>query len=695
MLVSLVFISALSTASYSQSFQWIQSGGGAETPANSNLREKLTNMVADNFGNIYGLSYVTTPNLMIAGNPKISYAPFGIYSRALVSFDCAGNYRWSKILSSCNGNANYTNLVCDSQGNVNCTYHIGSGLNQVHFDSPEIFPFVITTIGNETIFNLTSFGLIKYDTNGVELWKRNLEGNFISSDINNKTNKINYIWNMVIDAQDNLYLDAGLYTGTFFNGAYVNNQVGVLVNYDAVSGTSRHIIKLNNQGLFVSGFPIDMPVYGFQNAKMVRNPVNGDFYFAGAYNQYTYPNSPPSFSGIVTDKIASKFILAYNNQGAYLWHVFEDVATTFAVTQTDTFTDIETDEQGNVYVTGNVSGDRGLNEPGAGIYTIGGFTFPVDTDCYTAALPIILKFNSLGQPLLETHPRYQTGGILNNITINGNEIAKTQSFLGLRWQDRVLPEPTSVRPPGGLVRFNKDTFKLIDLNFAPATSTDNFVPWSDIICDHLGNYYLGGTITDQATVNGNTVFTNGGETDFCIVKFGTNNCNCQVPTCRFATSAGKSATSVAFLYQGQNVYDTVSWNFGDNSTSSDVNPTHTYATPGVYNVCVTATNSCDSFQFCKLVDTTTLGSDTFIEDFSANLEISPNPAFGNTTIAYDATQVPVIEVYDLAGRLITKHEPTLQKGTWQLPLETVAQGMYLVVLTENGVVKMQKKLLVK
>lgn len=41
-----------------------------------------------------------------------------------------------------------------------------------------------------------------------------------------------------------------------------------------------------------------------------------------------------------------------------------------------------------------------------------------------------------------------------------------------------------------------------------------------------------------------------------------------------------------------------SWNFGDGSTSNTANPTHTYATNGIYNVCLTVTNVNGSNQKC-------------------------------------------------------------------------------------------------
>jgi len=45
------------------------------------------------------------------------------------------------------------------------------------------------------------------------------------------------------------------------------------------------------------------------------------------------------------------------------------------------------------------------------------------------------------------------------------------------------------------------------------------------------------------------------------------------------------------------------WDFGDGATSNLENPTHTYATPGVYDVCLTITHDSGSDSLCKSVDT--------------------------------------------------------------------------------------------
>jgi PKD repeat protein len=50
------------------------------------------------------------------------------------------------------------------------------------------------------------------------------------------------------------------------------------------------------------------------------------------------------------------------------------------------------------------------------------------------------------------------------------------------------------------------------------------------------------------------------------------------------------------------------WDFGDGSTSALMNPSHTYATPGTYNVCLTAWDVCGSDTVCQTVNAGTPAS---------------------------------------------------------------------------------------
>jgi hypothetical protein len=51
-----------------------------------------------------------------------------------------------------------------------------------------------------------------------------------------------------------------------------------------------------------------------------------------------------------------------------------------------------------------------------------------------------------------------------------------------------------------------------------------------------------------------------------------------------------------------------------------------------------------------------------------------------------------LELYDLAGRLLDRFEATEGKGQWEVTVNHYPVGLYIVVLRENNVVKLQQKL---
>ncbi len=57
-------------------------------------------------------------------------------------------------------------------------------------------------------------------------------------------------------------------------------------------------------------------------------------------------------------------------------------------------------------------------------------------------------------------------------------------------------------------------------------------------------------------------------------------------------------TAACFAPASNNTYQ---WNFGDGATSTNNNAVHAYTTEGTYNVCLTASNECDTLQTCQSI----------------------------------------------------------------------------------------------
>lgn len=653
-----------------QSWQWGKRGGGADALIYSQGPESVKSMATDALGNIFIISDVSKTGLNIDGVPKTSYANSGSSSNgALASFNCDGTYRWSKIIGG-GSQSSIADIKTDSQGNV---YIVGTFGNQGtgtpnHFDTDLVLPLCTNT---PAWAYCQTFYIAKYSNTGSFLWVKFPEPDNITTANLGK----GYPLKLVIDSNDNLHIFSVLYSGVFANGAYTNT----LPNYTV------HILKYNVLGNFISGIHPDITITNYsetQTLQFARNPVTGDYYFAGYY--FVYPGAlAPVVGGIAITH--NMFLTAFNAQGSYLWKI--ENTTEYSGERPK----ITTDNEGNIYFASWAFGTG--NEFGYTGDSFAGIIFPDNLD-NLITVPFVVKLNSSGQAIWGSNASYG-GQPMGGVVVNGNEVGLAVPMAKMRWGGQEIGyEGVGQSLDPALVRLNKNTGELIDMKKINSSATsENRV--ESIVADHLGNYYLGGKFSSQLFVGSTTLTNSGSESDFFVAKFGTNNCTCQVPTCMYkANNTATQPNTFDFKYIGQEVYTTVSWNFGDGSpTSNLVNPTHAYATTGIYNVCVTATNACDTYTFCKNLDTSILGTADFSLENPITLVLYPNPAQNQVNIQYESQAANAqLEIYDLTGRLIASHSTTEAKGTWQLPLHNMASGIYVVVLKENNQIIMQKKL---
>jgi hypothetical protein len=143
------------------------------------------------------------------------------------------------------------------------------------------------------------------------------------------------------------------------------------------------------------------------------------------------------------------------------------------------------------------------------------------------------------------------------------------------------------------------------------------------------------------------------------------------------------------------------WQWGDGTTSTGPYPTHTYATAGMYAVCLSITDAvgctntyCNNYYLQKSTNTmvtinvipevTTGVNDGFV-DYA--VDIFPNPSTGLINISFsDATQDARVDLLNSCGQLILSKEITHAVQT-TLDLSNQAKGMYFVkVQTGSGVV---------
>ena len=83
------------------------------------------------------------------------------------------------------------------------------------------------------------------------------------------------------------------------------------------------------------------------------------------------------------------------------------------------------------------------------------------------------------------------------------------------------------------------------------------------------------------------------------------------------TTAGPQPLTVQFNNTSSGDWTSFSWDFGDNTTSTEEAPGHTYTTPGVYSVTLTAFKG-ENFDSITKTDYITVNQETFRADFDAD-----------------------------------------------------------------------------
>lgn len=158
------------------------------------------------------------------------------------------------------------------------------------------------------------------------------------------------------------------------------------------------------------------------------------------------------------------------------------------------------------------------------------------------------------------------------------------------------------------------------------------------------------------------------------------------PVASFNYSA--NGANVVFVNASVNA-SSYSWDFGDNTTSTAVNPTHTYTANGAYTITLIA-----SSQAC--------GADTFSVDLELSvgigsidgvdmIQLYPNPTHGDVNLTFNSLNAQSFEVRitDATGRLIRSESMTNYLGKFNkvYDISDLARGMYnFTVSSEKGAV---------
>lgn len=133
------------------------------------------------------------------------------------------------------------------------------------------------------------------------------------------------------------------------------------------------------------------------------------------------------------------------------------------------------------------------------------------------------------------------------------------------------------------------------------------------------------------------------------------------------------------------------WEFGDEATSVEENPVHTYVSPGPYDVCLTITDEtgCDD-QYCKTIDVGTVG----VENLNAAaFTLNANPVNDLLEINFsNPSEKTIVSIYNLLGENVK--QITSSAAHVNIPVQDLSKGIYLVEVKngDNRMIKQIEKL---
>jgi PKD repeat protein len=153
------------------------------------------------------------------------------------------------------------------------------------------------------------------------------------------------------------------------------------------------------------------------------------------------------------------------------------------------------------------------------------------------------------------------------------------------------------------------------------------------------------------------------------------------------------------------------WNWGDNSTSTGLFPSHTYSSTGLYNICLTVSVSCGqmttscmasninrSAESSQIASVKVLNLISSVKEEDARTKkvvLFPNPNKGSFQLYVNEVPILEIKILDLQGKEVYKAYPIVNEGFCRVNLPEHLEGVYLVCIEGENLKQKERLVIVK
>lgn len=637
-LVFTLFFLFFFTISQAQSWQWGYRAGG--TYHSVSEAEQAVDVQVDQYGNSFALMEVTQNNLDVDGIPLPTVSR---KNTLITSFDCEGNHRWSKVINT----PSPKELDLDAEGNVYALIK-ATRLDSLH---------ILSLTGTDTVLAPAVFGvdsgyqtlfLTKFSNTGELLWMEtpmpvhyNMNDALQSQNIQIETDEVGTSRWMAL-------LKPGLYADG---------------NYEITApGYTHHIFVYDADGNFIEATQLDVTLPSFLAVlDFVHNPKLNQYLVTG-FTSYHPTVSEYIILGDDTLSAEQSFLAAFDTDGSLIWK------KTTTPEATGIIQSITLDSLYNIYIGGKAFANDSL----------GNFNLTPNASG-NGFFPFIAKLHSDGEPVWTSVADTDAGYTIEDIVVNGAEVAGVTQQNGIVWgTDSLLTADTRDML---LVRLDRITGEPIQIT-SPESS-----PHSDqeyalaIAADPRNNYFLSGQFNHELYVNQDTLISNDPTREAFVVKYGSNDCDCELPTAAFTRDVIDNQ-NFEYTFTGSQPYNRLIWEFDNESHSTDDQPTFSITSNREHRVCLTVYNACGFDQICRNFDSLSVVNNVSQKALNTNTRLFPNPASSEIHIAHNRLHSHY-QVININGSLVLSGE--LQDSQSKIKIETLPSGFYFIQLIGKNV----------